>query len=62
MAQAIGLSSAIHRLAVLSPGTDRALLSPHRNRGEFTVFKIYASAFAGFLAMCASAAAYALHV
>jgi hypothetical protein len=31
-------------------------------RGDLTVLKIYASAVAGFLAMCASAAAYAVHL
>jgi hypothetical protein len=63
-AQAIGQSSANHRLGVMSPRTDQAF-SPPRNRRQsrgLAMFKIYASAFAGFLAMCASAAAYAVHI
>jgi hypothetical protein len=62
--QAIGVSSAFHRLGVMSPRTDRAFSTP-RNRRQprgLAMYKIYISALAGFLAMCVSATAYALHL
>jgi hypothetical protein len=64
VAQAIGISSANHRLDVLSARGDQAFSPPRirRQSREPNMYKIYMSAVAGFLAMCVSAAAYAVHI